>query len=165
MNSGLTAGDACTRIVTVAYRGMVLSEAARLMSDRHVGCLVVVEEADPGRVVVGIITDRDIVVSVVARDLDARQISVGEAMTAKVVTAREGDSILDVLQVMRREGVRRIPVTGPQGVLAGLLALDDLLQLLAQEMQAMVAAIGSGRRREMATAPRGDAAREGARPC
>ncbi len=151
MADRLTAGEVCTRIVTIAYRGTVLSEAARLMREQHVGCLVVVEEADPGRVVVGILTDRDIVVSVVAKDLDARLLSVREAMTTDVVTAREQDSVIDLLEVMRRKGVRRIPVTGPQGVLIGLVALDDLLEVVAEEMQALAGAIGSSRKRERAS--------------
>lgn len=148
MPDKLTAGEVCTRIVATVYRATLLSEAARLMRDQHVGCLVVVEQADPGRVVVGILTDRDIVVSVVAKDLDARLLSVGEAMATKVVTAREQDSVIDVMELMRRQGVRRVPVTGPQGVLVGLIALDDLLQVLAAEMQALAGAIGSERQRE-----------------
>jgi CBS domain-containing protein len=150
MPDKLSAGEVCTRIVATVFRGSLLSEAARLMRDQHVGCLVVVEQADPGRVVVGILTDRDIVVSVVAKDLDARLLSVGEAMAINVVTAREQDSVIDVVELMRRKGVRRIPVTGPQGVLVGLVALDDLLQVLAAEMQALAGAIGSERQRERA---------------
>ena len=147
----LTAGEVCTRIVTIAYRGMRLAEAARSMREQHVGCLVVVEETDPGRVVVGILTDRDIVVSVVAKDQDARFMSVGEAMTTDVVMVREEDSVLDVFDLMRRKGIRRIPVTGPQGVLVGIVALDDLLGVMSEEMQALAGTIGSGRTHERAT--------------
>lgn len=148
MSTRLSAGEVCTRTVVVVPRSMVLSEAARLMRDEHVGCLVVVEQTEAGRVVVGVLTDRDIVVSVVARDLDARLMPVSEAMTTDVVTAREEDSVIDLLEQMRRKGVRRIPVTGAQGVLIGLVALDDLLEVLAQELQAMASAIGSERRHE-----------------
>lgn len=150
MTNRLTAGEVCSRIVTTAYRGTLVSEAARLMREQHVGCLVVVEQADPGRVVVGILTDRDIVTAAVAKELDARLIAVAEVMTTDVVTAREQDSVLDLLETMRRKGIRRIPVTGPQGVLVGLVALDDLLEVLAEEMQAMAGAIGTGRKRENA---------------
>lgn len=153
MSERLTAGEVCTRIVTIAYRGVALSEAARLMRERHVGCLVIVEEEDPGRVVVGILTDRDIVISVVAKDMDPRQTAVSEVMTTEVVSAREEDSMLDLLELMRRKGVRRVPITGPQGVLIGLVTLDDLLEVLAEEMQAMAAAISSGRRREGVAKP------------
>jgi CBS domain-containing protein len=148
MADKLTAGGVCTTPVATVYRGTSLSEAARLMRDEHVGCLVVVEQAEPGRVVVGLLTDRDIVVSVVAKDLDARQLPVSEAMSTDVVTVREHDSVLDVVELMRRKGVRRVPVTGPQGVLVGLVALDDLLRVLAAEMQALAGAIASERLRE-----------------
>lgn len=145
MSKRLTAGEVCTRIVTVAFRGMRLAEAAQLMREDHVGCLVVVEDADPGRVVVGVLTDRDIVVSVLASDRDARYISVGEAMTSEVVTAREDDSVLDLLELMRRKGIRRIPITGPQNVLVGVATLDDLLEVVAEEMQALAGAISRER--------------------
>jgi CBS domain-containing protein len=144
----LTAGDVCTRSVSVAFRGVRLAEAAQTMRDQHVGCLVIVEEGDPGRYVVGILTDRDIVVSILAKDQDARFRPVSEAMTTDVVTVREEDSVLDVLDVMRRKGVRRVPVTGPQAVLVGIVTLDDLLGIVSQEMQALAGAIGSGRARE-----------------
>jgi Mg/Co/Ni transporter MgtE len=54
---------------------------------------------------------------------------------------------------MRRKGIRRVPVTGPQGVLIGLVAMDDLLEVLAEEMQAMAGAISSGRQHESAARP------------
>ncbi|HEX5685024.1 MAG TPA: CBS domain-containing protein [Ideonella sp.] len=146
----LTAGDVCTRIVAISFRSVRLAEAAQTMRDQQVGCLVVVEESDPGRTVVGILTDRDIVVSVLAKDQDARYMVVSQAMTADVVTAREEDSVLDVLELMRRKGVRRVPVTGPQAVLVGIVTLDDLLEVVSQEMQALAGAIGSGRARERA---------------
>lgn len=146
----LTAGDVCTRVVSVAYRGVRLTETAQTMRDQHVGCLVVVEEADPGRTVVGILTDRDIVVSILAKDRDARYLAVSDAMTTDVVTAREEDSVLDVLDLMRRKGVRRVPVTGPQAVLVGIVTLDDLLGIVSEEMQALAGAIGTGRAHERA---------------
>jgi CBS domain-containing protein len=90
---------------------MRLSEAARLMRDEGVRCLVVVEETGRGRVVIDILTDRDIVVNVVVKDLDARLVSVADAMTADPVVARKDDSVRHVLDVMRRKCVRRVPLT------------------------------------------------------
>ena len=69
-------------------------------------------------------------------------------MSTDVVTVREHDSVLDVVELMRRKGVRRVPVTGPQGVLVGLVALDDLLRVLAAQMQTLAGAIASERLRE-----------------
>ncbi|HET7524474.1 MAG TPA: CBS domain-containing protein [Burkholderiaceae bacterium] len=141
MGSQVTAGDICTRDVAVAYKGMALNEAARLMRERHVGCLVAIEHTGEGRIVAGMLTDRDIVTAVVAKDMDAATLRVDDVMTRDVVTARESDSVLDVLATMRRRAVRRVPVTGPQGELIGLVAADDLLGLIADELRTLVQAL------------------------
>lgn len=142
MNDKLSAGDICSRTVAIGYPSMALNEAARLMRARHVGCLVVVEEAAPGEtLVVGILTDRDIAMSVVAADRDPHGLRVGDVMTRDVVTAREQDSLLDLLACMRRRKVRRIPVVGARDVLVGVVALDDVLAVMARQMQAVAGAV------------------------
>jgi CBS domain-containing protein len=153
MPDSLTAGALCTRIVNVVERDASLAAAARLMRERHVGCLVVVERDDRGETVVGMLTDRDIVVAAVARDLDARAMKVGEAMTRDVVTAQEADSVLDVLAAMRSRGLRRVPVLGAHGLLTGLLSLDDVLAAVALQVQAMTQAIIVERQHEAAARP------------
>lgn len=153
MSKRLNAGDVCIRDVDHAFRSLSVSEAARLMRERHVGCLVVVDETDKGRVVVGMLTDRDIVTAIVAKDVDPRTLRVEDAMSSDLVTARTGDSILDVLGVMRRKGVRRVPVVDANGVLVGLVALDDMLGLVADELRLIVQAIESERKREPIARP------------
>ena len=154
MKDNLTAGEICSRIVTVAYPSMALNEAARLMRERHVGCLVVVEEVSAKEsVVVGVLTDRDIAIGVVAADRDPHGMRVGDVMTRDVVKAREDDSLADVLAAMRRKGVRRVPVTGPKDVLLGIVALDDVLEVLAQQMQAVAAAVSAAARHERTVLP------------
>ena len=149
MNDPLNAGDVCTRSVTFAVPSMVLSEAARLMREHHVGCLVVVDEPSRGeRIPIGMLTDRDIVSAVVAKDQDARNLRVGDVMSTDVATVREQESLLDVLGAMRRKGVRRVPVLDAHGSLVGILALDDVLQIVAEEMQAVASAISAGNRHE-----------------
>jgi CBS domain-containing protein len=151
MNAALTAGDICTREVVFADRGMMIGEAARLMRTHHVGSLVVVEEKTPERrLVVGMITDRDMATAVVAAERDPKAFRVGDIMSTDVVTAREPDSLLDLLAVMRRRRVRRVPVTGPQGELIGLVTIDDILGVVAEEMRAVAAAIGASQRHENA---------------
>jgi CBS domain-containing protein len=141
MREKLTAGDVSTRSVAIAYPSLALNEAARLMRARHVGCLVVVEEVAVGEnLVVGILTDRDIAMSVVAADRDPHGLRVGDVMTRDVVSAREHDSLLDLLAAMRRRKVRRVPVTDPRDMLVGIVSLDDLLAVLAEQMQAVAAA-------------------------
>lgn len=150
----LNAGDICTRTVTIAFPSMALNEAARLMRDRHVGSLVVVEERTlEDRVVVGMLTDRDIAIGVVAADRDPHGMRVGDVMSKGVITAREDDSLADLLSAMRRKAVRRVPVVSPQGSLIGLVALDDVLDVLAQEMKAVAEAVGAASRHEATALP------------
>ena len=145
----LTAGDLCTRTVVFTDAGMMLAEAARLMRTHHVGSLVVVEEQSPTqRLVAGMITDRDIATAVVAAERDPHAFRVGDVMSRDVLTAREQDSIVAVLAQMRRRRVRRVPVTGAQGELIGLLAIDDILAVVAEQMRALADAVGAAQRHE-----------------
>lgn len=148
MGEKLNAGELCNRIVTVATRKMTVTQAAQRMREQHVGCLVIVDETGTGRIVAGILTDRDIVTSVVAKGVDPATLSVEDVMTPEVVMAQEQDSVADLLAMMRRKGVRRIPVATTTGVLLGLVTLDDLLEILAEQMSAMVMAIESEQMRE-----------------
>jgi CBS domain-containing protein len=153
MDGLLTAGEICTRTVVHTDRGMLVDEAARLMRTHHVGSLVVTEERSPReRIVVGMVTDRDITTAVVALERDPRAYRVGDTMSPDVVTVREQDALLDVLAVMRRKKVRRVPVTGPRGELAGLVALDDVLAVVAEQLQALAAAVGAAQGHENAAA-------------
>ena len=144
----LNAGALCTRDTVFALPQTGVAEAARLMREHHVGSLVVVDETAQGRIVVGMLTDRDIVTSVVAREVDPTLLRVGDVMSRDLATARESDSVLDLLAAMRRRGVRRMPVTDARGVLVGIVAIDDLLGVLAEEMRAIVAALESEAARE-----------------
>lgn len=153
MREAATAGDLCTRQVVVAPPSLSVDEAARVMRERHVGCIVVVEQGDGGRLPIGILTDRDIVLAVVAKDADAKTLRIGDVMTAAVASVRETDTLYDVLSLMRSRGVRRVPVTGPHGVLAGILTLDDVLNALAGQLQALGMVVGRERRQEFSVRP------------
>lgn len=153
LSQALTAGELCTRNTVIAYRKTGINEAARLMREQHVGSLVVVDETVAGRLTVGVLTDRDIVTAVVARDLNPSALTVGDVMSADPQTVREADSVLDVLSAMRHKGVRRLPVTDAKGVLLGVIALDDLLGVVSEQLQALVEAIESEQQRESRTRP------------
>lgn len=153
MYQPLTAGDLCTRDTVFAFPHLALNEAARLMREQHVGSLVVVDETDRGRVVTGMLTDRDLVTAVIAKDMDPRQFRVGDVMSNDLVTVRETDSVMDALAAMRRKGVRRVPVTDAHGMLVGVLAIDDMLGMLAEQMRALVAAIETERVQEKSARP------------
>lgn len=145
------AGQICSRIVTVAQRETPLVEAAQRMRAEHVGCVVVVDEASQGRLVCGILTDRDIVTAVVAAGVDPATLTVEDVMTADVLTALEADSVTDLVRAMRRRGVRRLPVTSPQRVLVGLVTLDDVLALVAEQLRAMSLAVEAEQLQERRT--------------
>jgi CBS domain-containing protein len=142
-------GEICTRIVTFATKDMPLVDAAKLMRQHHVGSLIVVEEQKGDRVPVGMLTDRDIVVEVLAPGLDYRNLSVGEIMSSKLITARDSDDMLGVLRVMRQKGIRRMPVVTESGSLAGIVTLDDLLEILAEQMDDLVDAIAGEQVKEV----------------
>ena len=132
----MNVGSICKRqIVTVTPRSD-LAAAAQLMRDKHVGFLIVVEpepQAQYGRPV-GVLTDRDIVISVVARGADPTLLTAGDVMNREPVLAQESDSVDQALRTMRRMGVRRLPVIGSRGMLTGVLSLDDVLDVLAAEI-------------------------------
>jgi CBS domain-containing protein len=148
MGERLTTGEICTREVTIAFKKTTLIGAARLMRENHVGCLVIVEETGGLRIVVGMLTDRDIVTAAVASDLDLGTLRVEDVMITDLVTAREDDSLIDLMHSMHGKGVRRIPVVGKQGELVGVVTLDDVLDILAQELGLLVSAIDSEGKRE-----------------
>lgn len=148
MGERLTTGEVCTRNVTIAFKNTPVDGAARLMRENHVGCLVIVDEVDGKRIVVGLLTDRDIVTGVVAAGLDPGTLHVEDVMTTDLVTAREEDSLIDLMRTMRRKGVRRIPVVAGQGELVGVVTLDDVLDILSQELGLLVAAINTEGQRE-----------------
>jgi len=141
-------GEICNRVVVFSTKDMPLSEAGKLMREHHVGCLLVLEETDRGRIPIGIVTDRDIVVEVLSAGLDYRTVKVGEIMNADLFVAREDDDILDALQLMRRRGVRRLPVILASGVLVGIVTIDDLLGIVAEQLDDLVKAIASEQSRE-----------------
>ena len=152
-NGASDAASLCVKDVVYVHKSLALNEAARKMREHHVGSLVVVEDQPFGRTVVGMLTDRDIVLAVVARDLDASALRVEDVMTANVVSARAEDSLADVLATMRRRGVRRLPVTGPRGELLGVLAADDVLSSLSEDLRSLVQAISSQPKLEQRARP------------
>lgn len=108
-------------------------EAAHLMRRRHTGDLVVVEDDELRQEPLGVITDRDIVVEVLAKGLDPATTLVGSVIRTPVVVAREDEDSTQALERMRTHGVRRMPVVGTRGKLVGIVTVDDLIKRLALE--------------------------------
>jgi CBS domain-containing protein len=131
----MNSGEICKQNVVTIREFDELSSAARLMRERHVGYLVVVEPQplDARLKPIGVLTDRDIVVSVLAKDADIRALRVGDVMTRQPVVVHEEKSVGFALKEMRRIGVRRLPVVGAGGHLVGVLSLDDVIDALSKE--------------------------------
>lgn len=147
----MKAGDICNREVIFASRDTAVQVAARFMRQYHVGSLVVVDEVSGKRIPAGMLTDRDIVIEVIAVDLDPRVITVGDIMSTDIVVVDEGMGVLETLEVMRSRGVRRIPVVDRDGHLAGIVAADDLLEVLVDELTGLTRIASKEQAREVRT--------------
>ncbi len=144
-------GELCNREVVVIEGSASIREAAKLMRHYHVGDVIVTEKREAGLTPIGILTDRDIVVELLATDLSLDDLCISDAMSFELVTARSEDEVVETVKQMRANGIRRIPVVDDQGVLEGLLAVDDYLELLAEQMADLVALLRNEQRREQKT--------------
>ena len=134
----MSAGQFCNRDTVIVRKQDSIVEAAKLMRQHHVGCLVVVEENGSGTLApIGIVTDRDLVIEILAEEVNPEEVTIADIMSYELVTAHENDRLWDTLQRMRIKGVRRIPVVDQHGALKGILTSDDLLEILAGELGEM----------------------------
>jgi CBS domain-containing protein len=152
----MNVGEICVRNVVTVQEFDELTKAAQLMREQHVGYLIVVGPkagVDSGFVPVGVLTDRDIVVGVVAKDTDPKALRVSDLMTREPVVVDESASISTALGEMRRIGIRRIPVTGRNGFLVGVLSLDDVLCTLSADLVDVAGSVRNEVRVEKALRP------------
>ncbi len=132
-------GKMCAREVTVAGRDTTVEEAARMMRRFHVGDLIVIDKSEGDEAAgkpkpVGIVTDRDIVLAVVATGLDPSVFTLGDLAMHAVQTCPQELGVFECIQLMRIHGVRRMPVVDADGALTGVVSVDDILRLLAEEL-------------------------------
>lgn len=131
----MTAGELCNRTVYIIRKDESAIAAARLMKKHDVGCLVVVQERGEARIPIGMVTDRDLVIRGLAGKGGALEtVQVADVMSGELVTARDTEDIHDVRKRMRVYGVRRIPVVDQEDRLQGIIAFDDIIQWLAEEI-------------------------------
>jgi CBS domain-containing protein len=151
----MNAHELCQRNVVTVRRHEELGVAAWMMRERNVGCLVVVDPAGAmgGERPVGMLTDRDIVTHVIVRATDPRDVSVEDVMMRHPVTVWTTSSLEDALQRMREGRVRRVPVVDERGRLAGILALDDIVDFLATRHLFVTPIRRAGQPREQAVQP------------
>jgi CBS domain-containing protein len=133
----MTIGAICNHEVITVQRDATVQHAAMLMRQYHVGDVVVIENRKDKTVPIGIVTDRDVVVEVVAPELDCKVFTVGDIMVSSLTTVKDNAGILEAVKLMTSKGVRRLPVIDDAGSLVGIVTLDDLLLLLAKEIGAL----------------------------
>jgi CBS domain-containing protein len=152
----MKARELCTRKVVVARRGDSVIDAARTMVEHHVGNLVVVDDTKGNIRPIGIVTDCDLVLAVLATGEESVAWSeVGNVMADVLLVARDTDDVSSVLRSMTLQGVRRIPVVGAGDELVGILSADDLLEWLREQMQALVELVDQEPRRARGRQPSG----------
>jgi len=148
----MNVGSICTRRVITTHPLLDVQAAAEVMRQEHVGFLVVVPEQPRGpQPPLGVITDRDITIAVVAKRADPAALRVGDVMSIQPVLVGEGDAIDVALRTMREAGIRRAPVVNGRGEVVGVLSLDDLLEFVAREMESLSGALRNGRQIEGVT--------------
>lgn len=138
----MTIGEICTREVVYVGRNESAADAARLMRELHVGSLVVLDPPAVGGKPVGVVTDRDIAIGIVAASVDPERTPVEAVMRPGVTCIGEEEGLGRAVSLMRAEGVRRLPVVDAKGVLVGIVSADDLLELVAEEMSGLAAMVG-----------------------
>ena len=144
----MSAGEYCNRDVVMISKDAAVRDAVNLLRNYHVGDVVVVEKVAGKNHPIGILTDRDIVVEILAKDVDVTSVTVGDVMSLKLVTVTEQTSLLDTLESMHQHGVRRLPVVDTAGALVGIITLDDLLELFAEQISKVAALMKNEQRRE-----------------
>jgi CBS domain-containing protein len=145
----MSISEFCVRDVVCTTRSATIAKAAALMRQFHVGDVLVVDETDGRRIPVGIVTDRDIVIEVVATGVDPRLLKVGDLVQRPIVTITEDRSYGDTIRLMTVNGVRRMPVVDRTGNLVGIISVDDMLRQLAIPLAALAELPDRGRHLEM----------------
>ena len=126
--------EICTRDVVFCEREATVAQIARLMREHHVGDLIVGQQQDDRLLPVGIITDRDLVVRVLATDGELATPTAGSLMSSPLIHAHEDEFVYEAIGRMQENGIRRLPVLDASGFLIGMLTLDDVVEFLAEEL-------------------------------
>lgn len=143
--------DLCTPDVVSCTADSSALHAARLMRQHHVGDVVVVEDMETDQSPIGLVTDRDIVVEVLGKELDPAQVTLRQIMRTPAVIASTSEDVSQAVARMKAHGVRRIPVVDESSRLTGILCLDDLLKRLAADATTLAEVIAREQDREHRT--------------
>lgn len=145
--------EICNREVVIVEVNDTVLSAAKLMRKHHVGDVLVVKKSNGSSIPISIVTDRDLVVEVMAPEIDASVLTVSDIMPRDLATVKEGTGVFETIQHMRARGVRRMPVVDDGGNLVGIVTLDDLLGLLVEELSLLTKLIGHEQLKEASARP------------
>lgn len=140
--------ELCVLDVACCHKETSIAEAARLMRQHHTGDLIVVDESDGVREPIGIVTDRDIVMEVIAKGHDPDRTKVAQVMASPLVMASGSENVGTAIDRMRAHGVRRLPIVDDNNAVLGIITLDDLNRVLAEHTAALAAIVNKGQTRE-----------------
>jgi len=127
----MSLGNLCRRNIVIVKSGTMVKDVTQTMEERNIGCVVVNGTKD----VFGIVTDRDILLRVVNKNLDPSQTPIDDVMTKEpVITFREDMELPEILEEVQKNAFRRYPVADSDGNLVGLITLDDVIVLISKEM-------------------------------
>ena len=125
--------DLCHGEIVTLHADDTVVQATQMMRHFHVGAVVVVADEAGKHVPVGIVTDRDIDIGVIAPELDPKVMTVGDIIQANLTVVKEDIGIFEAIQMMSSKGVRRLPVVRGDGELIGIVTLDDLFIMMTKE--------------------------------
>ena len=144
----MSVGEYCNREVVITDRAQSIRNAAKLMRQHHVGTVVVVAETAAGALPQGILTDRDIVIEMIAEDVDLDAVAIGDVMSSELIKVNEETNLIDAVKLMREKAVRRLVVVDRGGALVGILTVDDVIELLKEQLTDISALISNEVQRE-----------------
>jgi CBS domain-containing protein len=137
-----------TSVVAVVEPETSALVVAKLMRKHHIGALVVVDAQEKTRPV-GIVTDRDLVLELMAEGLDPTVFTAGDIMSVDLVQASPEMDVMEAVQLMKKHRLRRLVMTDEQGRLVGIATMEDVLELLSQELASLATALAGARDREV----------------
>jgi CBS domain-containing protein len=137
----MSIAEFCTKRVVTALGSDTVFNAARQMQEKNVGSIVVF---DADKKPIGMVTDRDIAVKVIAEGKDPKTTFLREIMSEETTVLHQNQGIFDATKLMNEKGIRRIPVVDADGKLSGIISLDDLIMMFGVEVANIAAAIAYG---------------------
>jgi signal-transduction protein with cAMP-binding, CBS, and nucleotidyltransferase domain len=132
---GTSVGQICNRNTVTCASDAEIRNVVALMSERHVGSVILVQEMADGPRPYGIVTDRDLVVRIIAAGVDMDSLTIRDVATMDITVVQENDGIGEAVHLMHEAGINRLPVVDRRGILIGVISGDDLLLHLAEQVQ------------------------------